>query len=185
MKLFATLALLATSSLVFAQEPAAATPPAPATPPAKPKPLAAQDKSFMKNATESMYYLINIAEKTKRQAVSEDVKKLGGKISGDLNKVWGEIGEIATAAGEAMPTELKGGDKAYAQRLTKAEADKFDKMFVEQVGKEAKKLARYFESGSKSAQHPELKAIGEKYAAMIKGYETQAEELEKTLGKQR
>jgi predicted outer membrane protein len=185
MKLTIFTTLLA-ASFALAQDPAATTttPPAATTAPgAKPKPLAAQDKSFVKNTTESMYFLINIAEKTKRQAVSEDVKKLGAKITENLNKAWGEIGTVASAAGETMPTELKGGDKAYAARLGKAEADKFDKMFAEQAGKEAKKLARYLETGSKSAQNAELKALGEKYAAMVKGYESEAETVEKALNK--
>lgn len=187
-----TLTAVFTACSAFAQAPTApatttaTTPPvAAATPAAKPKPLGSQDKSFMKNATESMYYLIHISERTKRNAMNEDVKKLGSKITGDLNKVWGEIGTIATASGETLPTELKGSDKAYAARLSKVEAEKFDKMFAEQVAKEAKKLARYLESGSKSAQHPELKAIGEKYSAMVKAYETEAESLEKALNARR
>ena len=184
-----TIAVLATMSVSFAQAPTttATTPTSSTTSTtggaAKPKPLAQPDKTFLKNAADSMYFVINLCEKSKRGAKAESVKKLGEKIAGDLNKVWGEIGGVATANNEVLPSELKGADKSHAEKLGKTEADKFDKAFLDDTGKEMKKLARYMETGSKSAQNPELKKIAENWAPTIKGFSDDIEKLEKELAK--
>jgi hypothetical protein len=183
-----TLALLATTAFGLAQ----ATPTTPATPAAptgatsaadKPKPLPAGDKTFIKNTTESIYYLTNLAEKSKRNANSEPVKTLGGKLQADFNKAWGDIGGIATSNGEVLPAALKGSDKGNAERLGKAEGEKFDKAFLDLAGKELKKLTRALENGIKATQNADLKAAATKWAPTMKDYTDQVEKAEKELGK--
>jgi predicted outer membrane protein len=172
-----TIAVLASVTLGFAQAPTTTTAPTTGTAAAKPKPLAAGDKSFLKNTAESLYFLITIADKSKRSANSEPVKKLGEKMAGDLNKIWGELGKIAETNKETLPTELKGSDKTTSERIGKAEADKFDKMFLSSADREAKKVARTFESGAKSLQDPSLKTLAETWGPTVK---TLSEEIVKT-----
>jgi putative membrane protein len=185
-----TLTLLATSALGFAQ----ATPATPSSfgtastgsgtsAAAKPKPLAAADKSFVKSSAESLYYLTNLAEKTKRNANSDAVKTLGGKLLADFNKAWGDIGTVATNNGEVMPSELKGSDKSNAAKLGKADGEKFDKEFLELTGKELKKLSRSLETGVKMTQHADLKAAATTWAPAMKSYSEQVEQAEKELVK--
>jgi predicted outer membrane protein len=148
---------------------------------AKPKLLAQTDKTFIKNTAESMYFLTTIAEKTKRNAGSETVKMLGKKMLNDLNKIWGEVGGVASANGEMMPSELKGADKNHAKKLDKPE--RFDKEFLDLAGKESKKLSRYMESGAKMAQNAELKAIAERWIPTVKSHEDEIEKAEKEIKK--
>ena len=98
---------------------------------------------------------------------------------GDLNKIYGDVGGIATSAGEIMPNELKGSDKSNAAKLGKIEIAKFDAEFLELAGKEMKKLTRYLETGAKMVQQPELKAAAEKWAPTVKGYEDELEKAAK------
>jgi predicted outer membrane protein len=148
---------------------------------AKPNPLSSTDKSFLKNAGESLYFLSTITERTKRNAGSETVKELGEKMGKDLVSIWGEIGGIATSNGEMMPTELKGSDKTASQRLNNAKPDKFDHDYISLANKEAKKLTRHFESGAKMVNHPELKAAAEKWLPTVAGFEDQLEKAEKEI----
>jgi hypothetical protein len=178
-----TIAVLASVTFSFAQAPATSTTPTTGGAAAKPKPLAQGDKTFLKNSAEGLYFLINISEKSKRSAGSETVKKLGEKLAGDLNKVWGELGTFATANGETLPTELKGSDKTNSEKIGKAETDKFDKMFLGAADKEAKKLARTFESGSKSLQSPELKTIASTWAPTVKNLSEEIAKTEKEIAK--
>jgi putative membrane protein len=183
-----TIAVLASISLGLAQTPT--TPTSPTTPStsttgggAKAKPLAQGDKTFLKNSAESMYFLISLCDKSKNGAKTDTVKKLGGKIAGDLNKAWGELGEAAKANNEVLASELKGADKSHAEKLGKAEPDKFDKLFLDEAGKEIKKLARYMESGAKSVQSPELKKVAENWGPTIKGYSDEIDKTEKEVAK--
>ena len=179
--LVTALVLLATATLGLSQAVPAATP-APATPaPGKPKPLSSTDKTFVKNVAESLYFLTNIAERTRLNAGSESVKDIGAKLLGDLNKVWGEIGTVASANGEMMPTEIKGSDKTHAARLGKVTVEKFDKEYIEMTAKELKRLGRDLESGAKQCQNAELKAVAAKCAPTIKEYQDKAEATLKGL----
>jgi len=179
-----TIALLAFTGLINGQAPSTTTTAPPATGgAAKPKPLAQGDKTLLKNAADSMYFVINLCEKAKRGAKTETVKKLGEKMAGDLNKVWGELGGVATSNNEVLPSELKGADKSHAEKLGKAETDKFDKMFLDDAGKEMKKLTRYMETGAKSAQNADLKKIAETWAPTIKGFSDEIDKTEKEVAK--
>jgi predicted outer membrane protein len=182
-----TLALLATTALGFAQ----ATPATPTTgttttgsTSAKPKPFGSTDKTFVKNAGESLYFLINISDKAKRGGGSDASKTLGTKIVTELNKMYGDIGGLATSAGEQMPNELKGSDKTNSGKLGKEkDASKFDAEYFDLAGKELKKLNRYLETGAKMVQNAELKAAAEKWAPAMKGFEDEVEKAAKEAKK--
>ncbi|MEQ1861967.1 MAG: DUF4142 domain-containing protein [Chthoniobacteraceae bacterium] len=177
--------LLATPSLLLAQ----ATPatPAPATPAGKPKPLASSDKTFVKNSLEGVYFLTQLAEKERGferdNPVSDNLKKLARAMGGDGGKIWGEIATVATNHGETLPNQLKGSDKTKVAGLGKLKVDKFEKELAELAEKEAKSLLKVFESGAKSVQHAELKAIVEKWTATVKTFADDAAALAKSAGK--
>jgi putative membrane protein len=147
----------------------------------KAKPIAPADKKFVKDAGESIYYELALAEKTKVKAGTDAVKKLGEKLNQDLKKVWEEVATFAQANNEKMPTELSGGDKSAAERLGKLDGEKFDKQFLSLISKEAKKLARVFDA--KSLQSPELKKVAENYGATLKNHVTEIDRAEKEASK--
>jgi len=184
---------LATPASVFAQ----AAPAAPgATPPAagvgaaptgkssaeKPKPLGSTEKKFVKDATSSMYVVLESVGKAKDSANTEATKKLGEKLKADLDKVWGDVAGFATANGETLPSELKGADKSAIERLNKADKEKWDKLFLNFAGKEMKKIARVFEGG-KNLQNAELKVIAEKWKPTVSGYDAEITAVEKEIAK--
>jgi len=177
-------ALLASATLVFAQ----ANPPATGTTTgttdakAKAKPLSTADKAFVKKAGESLFFLSNLSEKVRGverdSKVSPDISDLAKKLgtNGDVGKAWGEIGQIASSTNDMalLPAELKGADKTKVAALGKLKDQKFEKEVAELILKESKDVVRTFESGSKSANNPELKAIAEKYLPTLKGIEDDA-----------
>lgn len=147
----------------------------------KAKPIAPGDKKFVKDAADSLYYELALAEKTKIKGSTDTVKKLGEKLNDDLKKVWEELATFAQANNEKMPTELTGGDKSAAERLGKLDGDKFDKQLLSVLDREAKKLSRTFES--KSLQSPDLKKIAESYGPTLKSHVTEVEKAEKDASK--
>src|SRR6478672_4109096 len=180
------LALVASQTLAFAQATttgitAPGGKPGTASATEKAKPIAPGDKKFVKDAADSLYYELALAEKTKTKASTETVKKLGEKINDDLKKVWEELATFAQANNEKMPTELTGGDKSAAERLGKLDGDKFDKQLLSVLDREAKKLSRTFET--KSLQSPDLKKIAENYGPTLKLHVTEVEKAEKDAAK--
>lgn len=194
LRLFALLACatLGASSSVYAQ---AATPAATGTPPAtgatttptgktsaKATPLGGGEKKFIKDASEGMYLVLELVGKAKESATADTTKKLAEKLKSDLDKVWADVGGFASAKGETLPSELKGSDKTAAERLKKADKDKWDKQFLTTVGKEMKKVGRTFES-AKSIQNPELKTIAEKWRPTLVAYDAEITKAEKEIAK--
>jgi predicted outer membrane protein len=129
----------------------------------------------MKDALTSIYFELQLARKvrTAKGKGSEPVKKIGVKLYADLNKAWGDFATVAQARGEKVPDELSGSDKSAIERLTKLDAEAFDKEFLQLVGKESKKLVRDFEAGAKSIQDPEVKAAAEKWTPALKEHAQQ------------
>lgn len=150
----------------------------------KPKPLPGSEKTFLKNSLESMYLLMTLTDKNKRESIKgEETKNVAEKINTDLNKLWGELAPIATTHGEKLPEGISAGDKSKAERLSKSEGDKYDKDLLKLVTKETRALARAFESASKSAQTPELKQVVTNWATTVKNHDADAERAEKAAAK--
>ncbi len=151
----------------------------------KAKPLSAADKKFIKDASETVYYELNLIEKAKRNALDKSVSTLGEATNKDLQKIWEEVATLAVARNEKMPTELTGSDKSKADKLGKAEASKFDKEFLKIFTKETKRLAQSFEVASKSAQDAEIKTFAAKWLDAVKGHATGADKTDDELGKKK
>jgi predicted outer membrane protein len=53
------------------------------------------------------------------------------------------------------------------------------------LSKEAKRMAQTFETASKSAQDPEIKAFAEKWLAAVKKHSTDVDKAEDEIGKRK
>lgn len=181
-----TAATFAVAASSFAQAPgegATATATATAKSSEKPKPLAAGDKSFVKNSLETAYYVMSLTDKKMLDNVkSEDAKKAAQKLNGDLNKVWSELAPIATADGQKLPGAIAPSDKSKVDRLTKAQADKYDKEWLKLLTKETKKLSTLFANAAKS-QDAQIKKLAGDWATTIKLSDDDLEKAEKDAAK--
>ena len=191
-RLLTAAALLAlTGSAAFAQVPSPAAPATTATTTTapggaaadKPKPIAPNDKKFIKDAGKSIYFELQLADLVKTGAKEEGTKKIGELVNRELNKAWEALGTIAKAKGETLPAELTGGDKSAVERLKKSKDEAFDKFFFREFLKEAKSLERDVTSASKTAVDPDIKSFAVNYLAIVKGHVTDGEKAEKAVGK--
>ena len=124
--------------------------------------------------------MLELTGQAKTKATTETVKKLGEKVKGDFDKVWGDVAALSKP--DELPTALKGGDKGAAERLKKADGAKWDKEFVKIGGKEIKKLTKTF-TDTKSMQNAEIKTIADKWRATMSGLEGEFDAAEKEVAK--
>jgi putative membrane protein len=153
----------------------------------KPKPLAAQDKKFIKDAGESLYYELKLAELGKKSEDSS-AKQASELVDKDANKIWEELAAHAQTHEEKLPVDLSTSDKNSVDRLGKMKddknnKDKADKQLMKELSKEAKKLVLTFETAAKTAQNPELKAYAEKWLPTLKTHLEETDKAEKAAGK--
>jgi predicted outer membrane protein len=148
----------------------------------KPKPLSAVDKKFVRDSLDSMYFLMEIIGRAKKEARVDATKQVANKVHGDLTKVWEEVAGVAGERGEKIPTALAGSDKSKAERLGKS-GDRFDKDFFRLAGTEAAKLVRTFDSAAKSANEEAIKKIASTWAPTIKNDADELDKAEKEAAK--
>lgn len=186
--ILSSLCLAAAASVLLAQEPAP-NPPGPGGAPApgatdKPKPLSSGDKAALKKMTDTIFFETNLTDKHKNDnAKIEETKKVAGKMNTDLNKIWGELAGLLDP--KEIPTELSGGDKSKAQRISKA-GDKYDKELLDVLEKETKQLEKAFDSASKSTQtHPTIKEVATKWLPTVREHGEAIAKAAKEAGKQK
>ena len=173
-------AVMAVSAL--AQVPAPA-PVAPGTTPATPAaaPLGASDKSFIKNAGDSINYLTQMANTAKTLLTDARFTKTRDGLIKDLNKAWEAVGKIATAKGETLATDLSMADKTAVERLAKLKDERFAKDWADEMNREAKKLDKNFDSAARVLQDVDVKTFAANYGPLIRGVASATEKMEKDL----
>lgn len=179
------LALALTASIACAQAPAAAPgTPATTTSPAataKPKALAEPEKKFFKDVSEALLIEQKLALMGSKDAKGKETKDTTSKINDDLKKVWEKFATLSMEKGATIASDVPKSDANKAERIAKQKEEKFDKDLLDDLGKEAKKTTRLFET--KTLQDPEVKQFASDWAPTIKGHEAAIEKAEKALGK--
>src|SRR5436190_3257494 len=125
---------LAAASTASAQLTMSAT--ATGSPAAKPKILGPTEKKFVKDTTDSMYFVTELIGQGKKKAKTPQVKALSGKVKKDYDKIWADVAGFASAHGETMNNTLKGADKMAADRLQEQQGEDWDKEFLKLTSKE-------------------------------------------------
>lgn len=194
-----TVSALAISAILggaaFAQAPAApAAPGAPATtaaPAEKPKPLAAADDAYVKNAVRGLNYLIEMAKTLPASSVQPPPaqNRLRETTMKDLTAAQGALNKVVEAHGMKVSTELVGNDKLDVERITKGFTKPTVKGFenkplldwTAEMLKESKRLDRETETIGKQGQDADLKSFATNYGPSIRNVFTTAESLDKSL----
>ncbi|MEP6670412.1 MAG: hypothetical protein ABJF10_14725 [Chthoniobacter sp.] len=179
----------------FAQAPAtpapAAPPAAPAAPAEKPKPLAAGDEAYVKNAVKSLSFLIQVGKLLPASTAVPPPPEMRLKDATvkDMTLAQTALNKIVEAHGLKIPTELVGADKSDLDRVTKAFSKPPIKGFetkplqewVGEIVKESKRLDRESETIGKTGVDADLKTFATNYGPSVRNVFTTADKLEKAL----
>ena len=140
------------------------------------KALTPADKKFIKEATESLYFELAIAEVAIRRnrpvgAGRDSTRQLADRLHPELQKAWEELSKFAQAKNEKVRDELSGGEKRDVEEIRSVAIEKFHKEVTGLLGKMAKQVAQTF--ASSSIQHPVLKKIAARHAPTFNQHVTE------------
>ena len=187
-------ALLGATS--FAQAPAApgapATGAAPAAPAEKPKPLAAVDETYVKNASRGFSYLIQMAKTlpASTEQTQQTQNRLRDSTVKDLTAAQKALDKIIEAHGTKVSAELVGNDKTDVERIakgfTKTNLPKgFENKplldWTAEILKESKRIDHETGTIAKQGLDADLKTFATNYGPSIHTVYTAAEGLDKSL----
>jgi putative membrane protein len=132
--------------------------------------MTADDKDFVSKAGMGGLAEVQIANVALQNAASADVKAFAQRMVDDHSKANGELQELATTKGLALPAELSGEPKEMLQHLSSLHGAEFDKAYMKDMVEDHEKDVAEFDKASTSATDSDLKAWAGKTLPTLKDH---------------
>lgn len=140
-----------------------------------------KDMEFVTKAAAGGLYEVEAGKLAQSKGQNAGVKSFGEMLVKDHSTANEELKALAGKKGIQLPAALPQDKQKRLDKL--AQAKKFDKEFVDEVGMDDhKKDISMFEKASKDADDPELRAFAAKTLPTLKAHREHAEGLKKTPG---
>ena len=136
------------------------------------------DKDFIEKAAAGGMMEVEAGKVVETKAQNADVKSYGSTLVKDHSAANDELKTLAQSKGVTLPTSLPKHEQGELDKLGKAK--NFDHEFVEENVTEHKKDVKEFETASKSAKDPDVKAFAAKTLPTLQSHLQQAENLQKS-----
>ncbi|MEC4718838.1 DUF4142 domain-containing protein [Noviherbaspirillum sp. CPCC 100848] len=135
------------------------------------------DQRMMKNLAEANFAEIETGKLALQKSQNDQVKAYAQKMIDDHTQAQKELEQLAQQKGVTLPTETDMKHKAAAKALSALEGEKFDKMYMNQVGvRDHKNTHQLLTKAQKDAKDPDLKALAAKMTPTVDGHLTMAQE---------
>jgi putative membrane protein len=120
--------------------------------------LSEDDKKFMTKAAQGGMAEVQGGQTAASQATNADVKTFGQQMVTDHSAANGQLMQLATTKGMALPTETDAEHKKKLSELSKKTGAAFDKAYMADMVEDHEKDVKEFEKESKDGKDPDLKA---------------------------
>lgn len=135
------------------------------------------DQRMMKNLAEANLAEIDTGKLALQKSQNDQVKAYAQKMIDDHTQAQKELEQLAQQKGVTLPTETDMKHKAAAKALSALEGEKFDKMYMNQVGvRDHKNTHQLLTKAQKSAKDPDLKALATKTTPIVDNHLTMAQD---------
>lgn len=139
--------------------------------------VAKADQKLMRNLAEANLAEIETGKLALQKSQNDQVKAFAQKMIDDHTQSQKELEQLAQQKGVTLPTETDMKHKTAAKALSALEGDKFDKMYMNQVGvRDHKNTHQLLSKAQKNAKDPDLKAMAEKTAPIVDNHLTMAQD---------
>jgi len=135
------------------------------------------DQRMMKNLAEANFAEIETGKLALQKSQNDQVKAYAQKMIDDHTQAQKELEQLAQQKGVTLPTETDMKHKAAAKALSALEGEKFDKMYMNQVGVlDHKNTHRLLSKAQKDSKDPDLKALAAKMTPTVDNHLTMAQD---------
>lgn len=136
-----------------------------------------EDKEFATKAGMGGLAEVKHGELAAQKAANAEVKAFAQRMVTDHGMANGELQQLATAKGLALPTELAGEHKDLQDHLNTASGAEFDKMYMKHMVEDHEKTVADFEKAAASATDADVKAWAAKTLPTLQDHLRQAKEV--------
>jgi putative membrane protein len=139
--------------------------------------VAKADQKMMRDLAEANLAEIETGKMALEKSQNDQVKAFAQKMIDDHTQSQKELEQLAQQKGVTLPTETDMKHKAAAKALSALEGDKFDKMYMNQVGvRDHKNTHQLLSKAQKNAKDLDLKAMAAKTAPIVHNHLTMAQD---------
>lgn len=143
----------------------------------------ANDRAFMLKAAGGGMYEVEVSKLAEQKASDAGVKEMASMLVKDHTAVNAELMKLADAKGVALPAKLPADKQAVIKKLSGRSGAAFDKDFMRIVGiSDHQKDVKLYESNSRSAKDPELRAFIDKTLPTLRQHLSHAQGLKMAGG---
>ena len=132
--------------------------------------LSAPDEKFVMDAAQGGMTEVKLGELAKQKARRSDVKAFGERMMVDHAKANDELKALAKRKGLSLPEQLDATHAGMIDRLSKLEADQFDKAYIDDMIKDHQNDVEEFEQESRRVRDTDLKAFVTKTLSTLKNH---------------
>lgn len=141
------------------------------------------DRSFLEDAVQINLAEIRASNIALEKATSADVKSYAKMMVDGHKKATDEVRALAQAKGVKLPDDASLMAKAKTKMLEERSGASFDKHYIESIGIKAHEDAiKRFETASKDAKDPEVKAWADKMLPDLRTHLEKAKSVASAIG---
>lgn len=143
--------------------------------------MSPEDKEFVSNAGMSSLAEVQMGTLGVQKATHADVKAFAQRLVTDHTKANGELQQLATTKGLALPTELDGDHKSGLGHLNGLSGAEFDKAYMQHMVEGHEKTVADFDKASQNAGDPDLKGWAGQILPTLQDHLRQAKDINRKL----
>jgi len=131
----------------------------------------------MEKAAQGSMSEVQLGQLAAQKASSDQVKKFGQRMVSDHSKAADDLKTIAASKDVTLPSEVPAAEKKEYERLSKLSGEQFDQEYVKHMVSDHQKDVSEFQSATRSASDPDVKAFAQKTLPVIQDHLQQVTSL--------
>jgi putative membrane protein len=143
---------------------------------------AADDRTFVRKASEINLAEINLGNLALKRAGQDGVRKFAQHLVDDHTKANTKLNKVADAASMPVASEMDGKHKALFDKLASWSGDKFDQEFIQEMIKGHKEAIALFKAEADNGQDKALKEFASSTLSQLRNHLKTAEGLASKSG---
>ena len=141
-----------------------------------------KDAKFMKEAAVGGMFEVEAGKVAAQKGTSDEVKAFGQRMVDDHGKGNAELMQLADSKGVKLPAALDRKSKSSLDKLNKASAADFDRMYIDMMVKDHKGDIKAFVNESKKGKDDDVKAFAAKTLPTLRDHLKMAQDMQAKMG---
>jgi putative membrane protein len=144
--------------------------------------LSTTEKAFVTTAAEGNLAEVELGKLASEKSNNQQVKDFGQQMVTDHSKANDNLKTIADSNEAHWPTKLTGKPKALYDRLSKLSGPQFDKIYVQAMAEDHRKVAKEYETESGTVKDEKLKSYIDQTLPVVQQHLSHIQSIQQTAG---